>query len=146
MKEDYLINIEGIMELPDDTDKVHLMTRGSFLRKNGSFFISYKETEATGYEGNITTVRVDPGGKVSMLRFGTAPSELVIEPGRRHVCHYDSGYGSLSLGVAADEIDNRLDEKGGHLSFSYTLDSGESQISRNRVNITVQEAFNAGET
>lgn len=128
------------MEQEGDTDKVSLMTRGSFIQKNGSFFISYKETEATGYEGNITTVKVEASGRVSMLRFGSMPSQLVIEPGRRHVCHYDSGYGSLSLGVSADEIDNRLTEHGGNITFSYMLDSGEAQISRNQVKITVQEA------
>lgn len=140
MNEDFLINIEGTMEQEGDIDKVSLMTRGSFVLKNGSFFISYKETQATGYDGNITTVKVEPSGKVSMLRFGTMPSQLVIEPGRRHVCHYDSGYGVLSLGVAADEIDNRLDENGGNLVFSYTLDTGDTQVSYNQVKISVQEA------
>ncbi len=140
MKENYLINIEGTMEQSGETDTVSLLTRGSFVQKNGHFFISYKESAATGYEGNVTTVKVESQDKVSMLRYGSAPSQLVIERGRRHVCHYDSGYGVLSLGVAADEIDNGLTEAGGNLTFSYTLDSGESQISRNRVKITVQEA------
>lgn len=145
MKENFLINIEGTMEQDGDIDKVQLLTRGSFLRKNGSYFISYKETEATGYEGNVTTVKAEGAGKVSMLRFGTMPSQLVIERGRRHVCHYDSGYGVLSLGVAADEIQNHLTDAGGRLVFSYTLDSGDAQISRNEVKITVQEAENAPE-
>ena len=139
MKENYLINIEGTMDQEGDIDKVSLMTRGSFMRKNGSYYISYKETQATGYEGNITTVKVDEDGKVSMLRFGSMPSQLVIERGGRHVCHYDSGYGVLSLGVAADEINNDLTDEGGRLTFSYTLDSGDAQLSRNEVNITVQE-------
>ena len=140
MKENYLINIEGTMEQSGETDTVSLLTRGSFMQKNGLFFISYRESAATGYEGNVTTVKVELQEKVSMLRHGSAPSQLVIERGRRHVCHYDSGYGVLSLGVAADEIDNALTETGGNLTFSYTLDSGESQISRNQVKITVQEA------
>ncbi|MDL2219162.1 DUF1934 domain-containing protein [Ruminococcaceae bacterium OttesenSCG-928-O06] len=140
MKENYLINIEGTMEQDGELDSVQLMTRGSFLRKNNNFFISYKETEATGYEGNITTVKAEGAGKVSMLRFGSAPSQLVIEKGRRHVCHYDSGYGVLSLGVAADEIFNHLTDTGGKLTFSYTLDTGDAQLSHNKVKITVQEA------
>ncbi len=140
MRENYLINIEGTMQQQGDTDTVRLLTRGSFVRKDGNYFISYKETEATGYDGNITTVKVEPSGKVSMLRFGSMPSQLVIEPGRRHVCHYDSAYGVLSLGVAADEIDNKLTDGGGNLTFSYTLDSGDAQISRNEVKITVQQA------
>ncbi|MFV0413014.1 MAG: DUF1934 domain-containing protein [Oscillospiraceae bacterium] len=140
MKENYLISIEGTMRQADnDVDKVQLMTRGSFVLRGGNFFISYKETEATGYEGNITTVKVEKEEKVSMLRHGPTPSQLIIERGRRHVCHYDSGFGALSLGVAADEIHNGLSEKGGNLTFSYTLDSGEAQLSHNQVKITVQE-------
>lgn len=128
------------MDQQGDVDTVRLMTRGSFTRRGGHFFIRYRESEATGYEGNITTVKVEDGNKVSMLRRGTTPSELVVERGRRHVCHYDSGYGVLSLGVAADEIDNALTEHGGQLTFSYTLDSGNAHLSHNQVVITVQEA------
>lgn len=140
MKDNYLINIVGTMQQSGEEDCVRLMTRGSFVKRNGHFFITYKETEATGYEGNTTTVKVEEEQKVSMLRHGPAPSQLVIERGTRHVCHYDSGFGSLSLGVAADEIQNHLTEAGGNLTFSYTLDSGQEQLSRNEVKITVQEA------
>ena len=53
---------------------------------------------------------------------------------------FRSGYGSVSLGVAADVIEQRLDENGGRLKFSYTLDSGaENFISRNLVDITVDK-------
>ena len=55
MKEDYLITIHGTMEQDGESDSVKLMTRGSFVKRNGSFFISYKETEATGYAGCVTT-------------------------------------------------------------------------------------------
>ncbi len=140
MKDNYLINIQGEMEQDGELDTVNLMTRGSFLQKNGNYFISYAESEATGYEGNVTTVKVESGDKVSMLRFGSMPSELVIERGKRHVCHYDNGVGVMNLGVAADEIDNQLTDAGGDITFSYTLDSGEVQISRNKVHISVQEA------
>ena len=140
MNEDYLITIRGTMEQGGERDKVKLMTRGSFVRRNGSFFITYKETETTGYAGCVTTVKVEDSQKVSMLRFGSAPSQLVIEKGRRHVCHYETGYGSLSLGVAADEIESRLSDKGGTVRFSYLLDVDAASISRNTVKITVKPA------
>lgn len=140
MNEDYLITIRGTMEQGGERDKVKLMTRGSFVRRNGSFFITYQETETTGYAGCITTVKVEDSQKVSMLRFGSAPSQLVIEKGRRHVCHYETGHGSLSLGVAADEIESRLSDKGGTVRFSYLLDMDTASISRNTVKITVKPA------
>ena len=110
------------------------MTRGSFVRRGGSYYISYRETEATGYEGCTTTV------KVSMLRYGPMPSQLVIEKGRRHICHYDTGQGSITMGIAADEIVADLNERGGRLQFSYNLDINANLFSKNTVNITVREA------
>ena len=136
MEEKYLITIKGTMEQRGDTDTVELMTRGSLVHKDGAYYIVYKETEATGYEGCTTTVKVaDDARKVSMLRFGKQTSQLVIEKGTRHLCHYETGYGAISLGVSADVIEHALDENGGKLQFSYTLDSGaESFISRNLKN------------
>ena len=125
MKEDYLITIHGTMEQDGESDSVKLMTRGSFVKRNG---------------GCVTTVKVEDSHKVSMLRFGPAPSQLVIEKGRRHVCHYETGHGSLSLGVAADEIHSRLSDEGGTVRFSYLLDMDTAAVSRNIVKITVKPA------
>ena len=113
MEEKYLITIKGTMEQRGDTDTVELMTRGSLVHKDGAYYIVYKETEATGYEGCTTTVKVaDDARKVSMLRFGKQTSQLVIEKGTRHLCHYETGYGAISLGVSADVIEHALDDLG----------------------------------
>ena len=142
MNEDFLIRIDGRMEQAGETDSVELMTRGSFVHRGGSFFITYKESETTGYAGCTTTVKVaEDAQKVSMLRFGPAASQLVIEKGTRHLCHYETGYGSMTLGVAADEIESQLSDEGGQIKFSYTLDADQDTVlSRNLVNITVTRA------
>ncbi|MGN0983213.1 MAG: DUF1934 domain-containing protein [Gemmiger sp.] len=139
MEEKYLITIKGTLEQGGERETVELMTRGSLAHKSGAYYIVYRETEATGYDGCTTTVRVtDDARLVTMTRFGKAPSQLVIEKGTRHLCHYETGFGALSLGVAADVIENGLGETGGRLQFSYTLDSGaENFISRNLVDIAV---------
>lgn len=141
MKEDFLIQITGMMEQGGESDTIELTTRGSLVEKNGSFFISYAESEATGYAGCTTTVKLDKDQqRVSMLRFGPAASQLVVEKGRRHLCHYDTGQGALTLGIAADEIESALTPEGGTLLFSYTLDTDQSSsiISKNMVNIKVR--------
>ena len=56
------------------------------------------------------------------------------------MCHYETGVGSLSLGVAADVIDSHLSEEGGRVRFSYLLDVDASSVSRNIVDITVKPA------
>lgn len=139
MEENYLITIKGTMEQDGERESVELMTRGKFVRRGSSYFIAYEETEATGYAGCTTTVKATADAReVVMTRFGRVPSQLVIEKGVRHICHYETGFGSVSLGVAADVIELDLTDAGGRLQFSYTLDSGgENFISRNLVDITV---------
>ena len=148
--EDYRILIRSVSEqfehtepLPaEETDKIELMTYGSFLKKAGSYYISYKETETIGFAGCTTTIKIAAdGSRVAMLRFGKgggAGTQLLIEKGRRNLCHYETGFGSMTLGVTADEIDCQLTEKGGTARFAYLLDADSAElVSRNRLEVTV---------
>ncbi len=150
LKEDYIIRIksriEQRVEEPAETGEkeecVELMTRGEFTLRGSSYYITYKETETTGYEGCTTTLKIAAdGSRVAMLRFGKnggASTQLLIEKGRRNLCHYETGYGSLTLGVTADEILCDLTEKGGTVRFAYLLDADSAEmVSRNRLEVTV---------
>ena len=140
LKEDYIIRIKSRIEQRLDEpaaeeekeEFVELMTRGSFVLKGGSYYVTYRETETTGYEGC---------SRVAMLRFGKgggAGTQLLIEKGRRNLCHYETGFGSMTLGVTADEIDCQLTEKGGTARFAYLLDADSAElVSRNRLEVTV---------
>ena len=150
LKEDYIIRIksriEQRVEEPAETGEkeefVELMTRGEFTLRGSSYYITYRETETTGYEGCTTTLKIAAdGSRVAMLRFGKnggASTQLLIEKGRRNLCHYETGYGSLTLGVTADEILCDLTEKGGTVRFAYLLDADSAEmVSRNRLEVTV---------
>lgn len=150
LKEDYIIRIKSrieqhVEEPAEEEEKeefVELMTRGQFAQKGGSYYITYKETETTGYEGCTTTLKIAAdGSRVAMLRFGKgggAGTQLIIEKGKRNLCHYETGYGSMTLGVTADEIVCGLTEKGGTAKFGYLLDANSAElVSRNRLEVTV---------
>ncbi len=127
------------VEQEEKEEFVELMTRGQFVQKGGSFYITYKETQTTGYEGCTTTLKIAAdGSRVAMLRFGKgggAGTQLLIERERRNLCHYETRLGSMTLGVTADEIDCNLTEKGGTAVFSYLLDADSAGlVSRKRGN------------
>ena len=98
LKEDYIIRIKSRIEQRLDEpaaeeekeEFVELMTRGSFVLKGGSYYVTYRETETTGYEGCTTTLKIAAdGSRVAMLRFGKgggAGTQLLIEKGRRNLC------------------------------------------------------------
>ena len=81
MKKDVLITIKGTQRVGGESDVIEMMTTGRFYRKNKLYYISYEETEATGYEGCRTTLKVGPNDKVTMTRFGPSRSQLIVEQG-----------------------------------------------------------------
>ena len=146
--EDYIIRIKSSVEqfesngsaAEEEADRIELMTRGSLVKKGSSYYSSYKETQSIGFEGCTTTIKIaEDGSRVALLRFGRANAQLMIERGRRNLCHYETDVGSLTLGVTGDGIECALTEKGGRATFSYLLDAEDARlISRNTLEMTVQ--------
>lgn len=136
---EYIINIDGYQRNGEDRETLSLFTLGSFQKNDDHYLISYNDSEATGFAGDVTTLEVVGDRLVTVTRRGNTFSELIIENGRRHTCHYDTGFGTMMLGVRADEIKNRLGENGGSLRFRYHLDVNSNEVSENMLNITVRE-------
>ena len=145
MDNTYTITIDGLQRSVDDSadvEKISLITRGSYHCDNGLFTIQYEESEATGFDGDITTITVNDSERASVCRRGKHTSELVLEPGQKHFCHYDTGFGYCTLGVLTQNINNRLNEHGGTLNLLYSIDLNSNAVSQNELNITVRERNN----
>lgn len=140
---DALISIKGTVLAEDaPPDVIELITAGRYYSKDGKRFISYRESEATGLDGVTTTLTVEGDECVTLVRSGASQSRLIIERGKRQLCHYGTDYGSLMVGISGCHIVSKLDDGGGELSFNYTLDVNSSTVSRNEVSISVREAKN----
>lgn len=139
MKKDVLINIKGIYSIDDEKDTIELFTTGTFSQENGEYTICYDETEATGFEGSHTTLSIIPG-KVTLQRTGTANSQLIIEQGVRHQCHYDVGYGNMMIGISGSKIKHNLTDNGGNLEFHYSMDVNSLFSSENEMYVSIKES------
>ena len=139
MKKDVLIEIKGVYRQDGDEDSIELFTTGSYYKRNGHYYIAYDESEATGFEGSRTTLKVEDSNRVTLIRSGKARSQLIIERGVRHQCHYDTGYGAMTIGVSGDRVVSGLTDEGGKLEFAYSLDVNTLLASENAVYIHVRE-------
>lgn len=137
MKEDYTINITGRQVYEEeDTGEVSLSTTGTYSEREGVRFIAYKEYDEEDPRLSHTAVlKVEPG-KVTMIRAGSS-TRLILELGRRHFCHYDTGFGSLTVGVFTSELKEALHSRGGSLEIKYTLDIDSNLSSRNELLVEV---------
>lgn len=145
MKKDAMISIKGIYDIDGERDVIELLTCGRFYRKDNSYWLSYNESETTGFAGHRTTLRVEPD-KVTMRRTGASQSNLVVQKGCRHQCSYETGYGAIMVGISGEHIANDLTDSGGTVDFSYSMDINTVLTSENRVIIKVspQEEMSGG--
>ncbi len=137
MKNNILISLTSIQWQDKEKSQTELLTRAELCHENGWDIISYKDTPATGFEGSVTTIKVNGNKTASIIREGTANSVLSLETDRKHFCQYGTPYGCLQIGVYTHSIENTIN-KDGRLYLKYTLDLNSSYLSDNEIIMTVQ--------
>lgn len=133
-----LIHIVGTQTVDGEQDITELTTNGTLEPEEDGWKLCYSETEATGLQGNETTLHLTPN-KLNLMRTGPNPSMLILEKGRRHHCNYNTPYGAIDLGTYTSELAYRLTERGGEILFTYTLGFNGGISSAHTVHISVQE-------
>lgn len=135
-----IIKIESNNFVPgcNDPDTINIVTKGSFEIKNGSYVLNYAEPMSEE-DGNVTTtITVDGGNVVDVMRSGRNSSRLTVEKGRRHLCNYETGYGCLTIGLYGEQIKSRLNKNGGEIVMRYTLDVNSEYQSLNELKVNFE--------
>lgn len=143
MQENFLISIKGRQRVDDETGEVELTTFGSYVRRGDSRYIVYKEYTSEDKNTTRTSIlRVDGDSKVTLMHGGEDSTRLILESGKRHLCQYDTEFGNMMIGVFTNRVQSELNDLGGKLEVSYTLDINSSLSSQNEIFITIKEANN----
>lgn len=140
MMKDVIISISGEQGIDSDSDTIELTTVGRFGEKNGSYYLTYDESEMLGMGGTVKTgIYIRPDKSVVLQRTGSVESRLVVEEGKRSICCYNTSAGELLIGIFGEKVKTDLTSKGGEISMKYSIDSNLRLISRNSVKISVRE-------
>ena len=139
MSKDVMIRIKGVYTVENDQTTAELFTKGKMYRKNNYTYLTYEETETTGYEGCTTTLKIEDQGRVTMMRRGSTSSHLVLQPGIRNIGRY-TVYGSpMEIGVFAENLEWKLTNDSASLHMAYTLDMNSVLMSENELFIDVSQ-------
>lgn len=143
MQENYLISIKGSQNAGGETGEVELTTFGSYVKRGSSRYIVYKEYASENVPVTRTSIlKIDGSSRLTLMRKGGDSTRLILENGKRHLCQYDTGYGSLMIGIFTSQLNADLSDAGGSLNVCYTLDINSALSSTNELSITVKEAKN----
>ncbi len=144
MDKNIIISLKGIQN-GDKDDPIELVTVGEYYYKDNKHFITYEESEMTGMEGTTTTLTIE-GEKVTLMRSGKNNTQLIFEEGQRHINCYETPYGSLSVGVRANDVKVSLGEEGGEVSAQYELEVNNSFTGYNNFYMKITPATIASES
>lgn len=138
MSDNVIISIKGSQSGDQGSDEIELVTEGKLIRRGeGSYIVSYEESELTGLEGTTTTLDIE-GSRVTLLRQGALNSQMVFEEGRRHLSMYETPYGSLSIGINTRRMKNTVGESGGDLEIDYAIEVDNLMAGRNLFKMNVR--------
>ncbi len=122
MRKDVIIHIDGKPKYDGmDGDEIQLTTNGRLYRKNGRYYIMYKESELTGMEGSTTTLKIE-NERVTMMRSGSYPSHMVFEKGKKHIGIFHTENGAMTVGISARDIKSQICDDGGSLMIDYAIE------------------------
>jgi uncharacterized beta-barrel protein YwiB (DUF1934 family) len=144
MKENYLISIKGRQQVDGETGEIELTTLGSYMKRGTSRYIVYQDYASEEDSAPRTSIlKVEGASRLTLMRKGGDNTRLILENGKRHLCQYDTGFGNLTVGVFTNRLESSLNDDGGHLDISYTLDIDSELSSLNELSITIKEAKNS---
>lgn len=111
---------------PTHFDEANNKFKGNIASKNGSIYITYKDT-VTGVTTIIKTV--DKG--VVVKRIGAMNGQLVFERGKIHTTQYATPYGMMPLEIKTNKCDIYLLEKGVKIYIEYMIFMDNQKVSDN---------------
>ncbi len=134
MKKTWILKLISIQYEGEDKTRTELMTEADYhTDRNGDRVIAYEESETTGMEGSRMQIRISEENMVSVIRTGSFQTHLVIQPGRKHFCHYETPFGEFAVGVSARKLRAAFDDNGGRLEMRYTVDANSTLLSDNEI-------------
>lgn len=133
-----MISIIGSQIVNGKKDQIELTTIGSYIVRGKNKFIIYREYDEEFPNKKISSVlKVEDDKTVTMMRNGNGSTRLMLEHGKRHLCCYNTEFGSFMIGVFANNIKSDLNQDGGTLNVSYDIDFHSDLNSRNELYVKV---------
>ena len=130
MKKDVKITVVGTQSAGGNTDTVEITTMGTYEKTADGLRLVY--SEMLDEKTTVNTVFTVKGQLVNINRKGDYATNMMIQNGKRHHCHYRTPYGDLLMGTYGEE----LTVEAGRIRLEYTLDPNASLLSRNSVEIS----------
>lgn len=115
-----------IVSVQDEDEEIEVVTAGKFYKEDGYYYAVYEETEASGMEGTVTTLKINDEG-FSLMREGSITTTMNFKRNNEEDVLYSTPHGGLCLKLRTREVKTNVDENGGDINVEYDMIVGGQQ-------------------
>ena len=143
MTKEVFIRITGL-QIPigdvedNDNEPIEVVHTGTYYNKNGKHYVFYEEA-TEGFQG-VTKVQIrwQKDGVLEVIKKGISNSHMVFEKNERHICDYQTPFGSLEIGILTKRIAWEEKEDMLEISVEYNMDVNLETVAKCMIKIDIQ--------
>lgn len=121
MTKDVLVYVEGMQLGSSDENKVSIVTPGTYYKKKDHHFVMYEELDEDSEQVTKNILRFD-GDFFEISKRGLTNVDMVFEKNKRNMSNYVTPFGSMLVGIDADQVDISEEDDSIKIKIDYALD------------------------
>ncbi len=136
---DATVTVQTVNLVQGEKSSFKTRCNGTYFYKNGMAIVQYTDVLYGDAEQEIKTSVKIFNNTVTLTRNGETQSRIVITPGQRQACVYETPYGSFVFGFTGEKLRHRFTEQGGELFVRYRVDTEKQPLQTNEITLKVRK-------
>jgi len=138
MNKTVMVTVKGIQSGDGQEEAIETVSPGQYFEKAGKVYINYEDRALDQDLATPTTVKLEEG-KVTVLRYGGANTQMVFTEGKVSCTPYETAFGTFMLDIVTEKV--QIIRTPGKLivSVDYTMDMGGSGPIASQLSMEVVE-------
>ena len=138
MKEKVFVKVKGLQFAngQEDEDIIEVINVGRYRIINGSEYVKYDEVYEESTQKSTNTIKISEKC-VEITKKGLVTAHMSFVEGEKTMTFYDTPYGSIYLGIFAQNIQIERDEDDIRISIQYSIDMNYEKVADSHIDIEI---------
>ena len=142
MSKKVLVTIKGTQKgLDEEETSVSSVQSGVYCKMRGKHLVEYEEVLDMGdgkCSAPVSNLLKFTQEEVWLRKRGGTSADMYFKEGSVHKCMYDTGFGTLEMGMVTNSLEIFRHEEGIDVRVEYGLDMNGAHVSDNTIEISVK--------
>lgn len=138
MKEKVFVKVKGLQFAngQEEEDIIEVINVGRYRIINGSEYVKYDEVYEESTQKSTNTIKISEKC-VEIIKKGLVTAHMSFVEGEKTMTFYDTPYGSIYLGIFAQNIQIERDEDDIRISIDYSIDMNYEKVADSHIDIEI---------